>query len=120
VRWSLIPLTLLLIACAAPGEPEPAPGPPPAAVAPAYNPPPAATEALDPAQLLELAESLPPDEVISKVDRHPLAFELDEAALAELRAEGLPTEVLDYLRKRSRIDWGALRGEVDPERDPPE
>ena len=120
MRWPLISLTLLVIACAEPGDPEPAPGPPPAAVAPPYAPPPAAEQALTQEGLLELAAAHPSDEVIAKVDRHPLAFELDEPTLAELQAKGLPGEVLDYLRKRSRVDWDALRGEVDPERNPPE
>lgn len=120
MRRPLLLLTLTLCACAEPGELEPAPGPAPRAVAPPYQPPPAAAEPIDRAELLELARAHPPDEVIAKVDRHPLAFALDEGALSELEGQGLPAEVLDYLRKRARVDWESLRGEVDPERDPPD
>ena len=118
VRWLLLLLlTGALCACSV-EEPEPEPGPPVRAVAPPYRPPPASEQEIDRGELLVLARAHPPDEVIARVDRHPLSFELSERALAELEPE-LPPEVMDYLRKRAQVDWRSLRGEVDPERDPP-
>ena len=61
-----------------------------------------------------------PEEVIADLDLYPFAFDL-EAELPWFEEQGLRPPVLDYLRKRSRVDWGSLRGDVDPEGgEPPE
>ncbi len=55
------------------------------------------------------------DAAIALLDRHPFTFPLDEAALAWFRAAEVAPPVLDYLSKRARVDWEALRGDVDPD-----
>lgn len=94
----------LLVGCAAP----------PRGRAPDLDPPPARAERLTRAQVLALGQRGEPEEAIEELDRYPFGFDL-RAALPELERAALPPAVLDYLRKRSRVDWEALRGEVDPE-----
>jgi hypothetical protein len=88
----------------------------PEARAPGYDPPPAAERRLDRAEVLSEATSREPDGAIAFLDRHPFDFDL-ENELGWFTEQGLAPEVLDYLSKRSRVDWESLRGDVDPDRD---
>lgn len=86
----------------------------PSTRAPALDPPPAAERRLDREAVVAEAKARDPDAAIAHLDRYPFEFELSEE-LEWLRAQELAPEVLDYLEKRSRVDWEALRGDIDPE-----
>jgi hypothetical protein len=105
----------LFLGCEGPSHPE---APPPEAVAPAYEPPPAQEEPLTREEVLLRGRAEDSDEAIGELDRHPFDFELDEPNLAWLQREGVRKPVLDYLHKRSKVDWDALRGDVDPQQVP--
>jgi len=84
-------------------------------VPPALEPPPADEEELDRFQVLAAAQgSEDPADVIALLDASPFSFELDAEAVAWFGEQGVPPEVLDYLGKRSKVDWSSLRGDVDP------
>lgn len=90
------------------GGPEPA-----VSVAPPLEPPPPAPGSLTEEQVLELSRSSSePEEAIRRIDSRPLAFPLDAAHLDALGREGIDPDVLDYLRRRARIDWETLRGDI--------
>ena len=55
-----------------------------------------------------------PADAIATLDARPFEFELDGEALEWFGERDLAPPVLDYLEKRSKIDWDALRGDVDP------
>lgn len=85
-------------------------------VAPRLTPPPAKQGALDREAALELARGhADPADAIAALDAHRFAFELDEAAITWFGERGVEPEVLDYLRKRSMVDWESLRGDIDPD-----
>jgi len=54
------------------------------------------------------------DAAIVYLDRYPFDFELSEE-LDWLKTQDLAPEVIDYLEKRARVDWEALRGDIDPD-----
>lgn len=83
--------------------------------APALDPPPAAERRLDREAVVREAQARTPDKAIAHLDRYPFDFELSEE-LPWLRAQEMAPEVVDYLEKRSRVDWEALRGDIDPDR----
>lgn len=86
------------------------------AVAPRLAPPPARDGALDRDAALRVAQGhADPAEAIAELDTHRFAFALDDATLTWFGQQGLEPAVLDYLHKRSRVDWEALRGDVDPD-----
>lgn len=111
MRRPILALVLLLAACAS--EPRPV------AVAPPLEPPPAAARALSRDEALAFGRETPSDAAIAKLDRYPFAFTLDAEALAWFAAQDLPTPVLDYLDKRSKVRWEELRGDLDPDQAPP-
>jgi hypothetical protein len=121
VSWDRTPralaaglLAALLCSALGCGDPEPDPVPP------AYEPPPASGESLQPEDVVTIsAEAEDPADAIARLDRHSFGFELDAAALEWLEPQ-VPVEVQDYLRKRAQVDWEALRGGVDPEVGPAE
>ncbi|MGE0713400.1 MAG: hypothetical protein AB7N76_36100 [Planctomycetota bacterium] len=115
----LLGLSLGLAGCVGCAAPRAEEQPPPHAVAPPLEPPPAREGALDRDQVAARGRQGSPDEAIAELDRHAFGFPLDAAALAWLEGQELPPAVLDYLRKRSKVDWGSLRGDVDPDRPPP-
>jgi len=87
--------------------------------APDLAPPPAAgAVGIDREQAVQLAEELTrvegPERAIRELDQRPFAFDLDPAALDWFEERGLHRQVLDYLRKRARVDWRSLRGDIDP------
>lgn len=111
--WLACCAALALPAC---GGPEPA-----VSVAPPLEPPPPAPGSLTEEQVLELSRSSSgPEEAIRRIDSRPLAFPLDQEHLDGLGRAGIDPDVLDYLRRRARIDWETLRGDIpDPgPRDP--
>lgn len=88
---------------------------PPPARAPGYEPPPARARALTRDEVWAEVQASPgAEQAIARLDLFPFAFELGPE-LPWFEAQGLPATVLDYLRKRSRIDWASLRGDVDPD-----
>lgn len=105
-RWVGWALAAFLAAC---GTPEPRT----VKVAPALAPPPAGAEALSQEEVLDLSRrARDPEDAIKRIDARPLAFPLDEAHLSALGAEGIDPDVLDYLKRRSQVDWEALRGDI--------
>jgi hypothetical protein len=86
-------------------------------VPPALAPPPAYSDrALSREAALAVAsEADDPGDAIRTLDAHPLDFQLTPEVLTWFGEQGLDPAVLDYLRKRSKVDWSALRGDVDPE-----
>ena len=112
-RWAA---TIVVTWAAGCGDPEPRPV---TGVAPRLEPPPAAAGALTREQVLETARQAPDAaDAIRAIDARPLAFPLDQENLDALGREGIDPDVLDYLRRRARIDWESLRGDIpDP---PPE
>lgn len=54
-------------------------------------------------------------EAIAVLDQTRFTFRLDAGAVRWFGGQGLDPAVLDYLDKRSRIDWDALRGDIDPD-----
>lgn len=88
-----------------PGEP----------VAPRLTPPPA-RGGLDRDQVVAVARRhADPQDAIAVLDQSPFTFRLDAKAVGWFGEQGLDAAVLDYLDKRSKIDWAALRGDVDPD-----
>ncbi|MCW8139039.1 MAG: hypothetical protein KIT58_09065 [Planctomycetota bacterium] len=85
-------------------------------VAPRLAPPPARGGALDRDEALAVAQAHPdPADAIAALDTRRFDFALDAEALAWFGQQGLDPAVMDYLEKRARVDWDALRGDVDPE-----
>jgi hypothetical protein len=83
----------------------------PVAVAPRRDPAPAARskDALTREQVLDLAtKGGDVGDAISEIDRHPLGFPLSKENLGWFEERVAPPELLDYLRKRSAVDWDAL------------
>lgn len=122
-----LPLALLLLAggCASEPRPEPAiarpieaepddePGAEPARP-PRLAPPPARGRGLDEAEVVALARRhADPRDAIDALDQRRFGFALDEPALERLSGQQLGEEIMDYLRKRARVDWEALRGDID-------
>ena len=111
MRRTALAAALLLAGCAAPQQDEG----PVHLVAPDLAPPPARSDSLTREGVLEVARSHDdPAEAIRRLDASPFAFRLDPEALSWFGGQGLEPAVLDYLEKRSQIDWAALRGDVDP------
>ena len=105
----LAALALLFLAgCTAPRPPG---------RAPALEPPPLRSSApLSREDVLRLvAEAEDPERAIQTLDERRFEFALDAATVEWFKNQGIPPEVLDYLRKRARIDWEGLRGDVDPD-----
>lgn len=86
-------------------------------VSPALAPPPAHSDSsLTQEAVLETARGADdPGEGIRTLDAHPFDFKLTDDVLTWFGEQGLDPAVLDYLWKRSRVDWSSLRGDVDPE-----
>jgi hypothetical protein len=82
--------------------------------APDLAPPPAREGALSKEDALALSRSLPPERAIRALDEKRFGFVLDDAMIGWFQREGSPEEVVDYLRKRRRVNWEGLRGDVDP------
>lgn len=59
-------------------------------------------------------------DAIAVLDQTRFTFRLDAGAVRWFGGQGLDPAVLDYLDKRSRIDWDALRGDVDPDAPDPD
>jgi hypothetical protein len=118
-RWLIL---LLWVASASPSgctsgsdRPDDDPRRPEVVVAPRLAPPPARGP-IDQDEAVRIAHAhRDPAEVINELDAHRFAFALDEATLAWFDQQGLDPQVLDYLHKRAKVDWGALRGDVDPD-----
>lgn len=109
-RWLWIALAVL----AGCGSTEPRT----VSVAPPLAPPPADPDALNEEQVLELSRrAVDPEDAIRRIDSRPLSFPLDQAHLSALGAQGLDPDVLEYLERRARIDWAALRGDIPREDD---
>lgn len=108
---SVLVLSFLLLGCAAPAE-EPSI----VSVAPELAPPPVDGERrLTRKAVLAMAQGKgDPEEIVARLDQQPFDFDLDAAALHWFGQQGIPPDVLDYLRKRSRIDWEAQRGDIPP------
>jgi len=94
-------------ACAAPREQR---------VAPDLEPPPARSEpSLTKAQALDLVSGAnDADDAVRSLDTHRLGFSLDPATIDWFKDQGAAPEVIDYLKKRSRVDWDGMRGDIDP------
>jgi hypothetical protein len=111
VRAAGVVMVLALVAGCASSESDH-----PELVAPALEPPPGEDEELSREQVLAIAqESADPADAIALLDARPFSFKLDEAAVDWFGEQGSPPAVLDYLRKRSKVDWSSLRGDVDPD-----
>jgi len=82
--------------------------------APDLAPPPAREGALTREQALELARTLPPERAIRALDERRFGFVLDDGTIGWFEKQGAAEEVVDYLRKRRKVDWEGLRGDVDP------
>tara|TARA_R110002072_G_scaffold65971_4_gene163091 strand:+ start:936 stop:1235 length:300 start_codon:yes stop_codon:yes gene_type:complete len=82
--------------------------------APALDPPPAAERRLDREEVVREARKRAPGPAIAYLDRYPFDFELS-SELSWLRTQEMAPEVVDYLEKRARVDWEALRGDIDPD-----
>jgi hypothetical protein len=107
-------LVCLVVAGCAGGEDLDAPTvvvvPPDLAPPPAYE-----DHSLTREEALKIAHGADdPGDSIRELDSRPLDFELTEEALVWFGEQGIEPEVLDYLRKRSKVDWPSLRGDVDP------
>ena len=86
------------------------------ASAPHLAPPPARAEApLTKSDALEIiAHARDADHAVKSLDLHRLAFSLDGTTIDWFKENGAAPEVIDYLKKRARIDWDGLRGDIDP------
>lgn len=85
-------------------------------VAPRLAPPPARGAPLDREAALAVARRhLDAADAIAELDARRLGFPLDDPALEWFGEQGLEPAVLDYLRKRAKVDWESLRGDVDPD-----
>ena len=103
----------LLIALGLTGCAGPEPGV--VVVAPPLAPPPSENKRLSRERVVAIAQKAnDPGDAIATLDTRPFAFELDAPTLEWLAGQGLSPQVLDYLHKRSRIDWDSMRGDVDP------
>ncbi len=89
-------------------------------VSPALAPPPAYSDSsLSRDAALTIAkEADDPGDAIRALDGHPFDFELSDETLSWFGEQGTDPAVLDYFRKRSKVDWSSLRGDVDPESPP--
>ena len=104
----------LLVVCAGLGCASEPPPPPPRMLEPA---PAGGARALSQDAVLEHAQTrTAPELTIEYLDRHPFDFSLNAQTLAEFERAGAAPEVLDYLHKRSRVDWASTRGDIDPSR----
>lgn len=118
MRSVVIVLALTLLGCEGAQPASEDEHPTPATVAaPPLAPPPAEEGAIDREEALRLARAHDePDDAIRALDARRFAFALDEPTLAWFGRQGLAPQVLDYLQKRSRIDWEALRGDIPEDR----
>jgi hypothetical protein len=84
--------------------------------APYLEPPPAdRSEPLTRDQVLrEIERTKNHEDAIQALDDLRFAFVLDAATIEWFRVHDVAPEVLDYLRKRARVDWEGLRGDIDP------
>ena len=105
MRPACLILALLLVGCAEPrsrgssGMLEPPP---------ARSGTPLSREAA-----LSIAKQPDPELAIESLDEQRIGFALDAPTLEWFRQQGAPSEVLDYLSKRARVDWEGLRGDID-------
>jgi hypothetical protein len=83
--------------------------------APALEPPPAGEIGLTREQALLVARSDDSEQAIRVLDRQRFAFVLDGPTLGWFEREGATPAALDYLRKRAKVNWEGLRGDVDTE-----
>ncbi|MCO5169766.1 MAG: hypothetical protein M9894_25800 [Planctomycetes bacterium] len=113
----LIGSVLVALGCAAADHPDPdAPARGELVVAPRLDPPPARRGALEREDVLALARShADPADAIAALDVRRFGFPLDDDALDWFGQQGVDPAVMDYLVKRARVDWDALRGDVDPD-----
>ncbi|MDF1661423.1 MAG: hypothetical protein P1V97_06605 [Planctomycetota bacterium] len=70
-----------------------------------------ATRALSQDEVVAMAKEANGRDAIARLDSHPFNFELTDARLAELEANELSENVMDYLEKRAAIDWDQLHAE---------
>lgn len=105
---------------ASPDVTDPDPGP--AGRAPGLEPPPdRGGPGFSRDQVLVVARGHEdPADAIAVLDQTRFTFRLDAGAVRWFGAQGLDPAVVDYLDKRSRIDWDALRGDVDPDAPDPD
>ena len=83
--------------------------------APDLEPPPARDGTpLTRAQAFEIARDADLDEAIQRLDGSRFGFVLDAPTIEWFQRQGAPEEVVDYLKKRRRVDWAQLRGDIDP------
>ncbi|MBI3724194.1 hypothetical protein HY251_09620 [bacterium] len=62
-------------------------------------------------RVLDIAVKRDPQEAISEIDRHPLAFPLNDENIGWFEDRLVSPEVVDYLKKRSQVKWADLRKE---------
>jgi hypothetical protein len=118
VRSLLVVVSLMLAGCGPEPSPEDEHPTPETAEAPRLAPPPAEGDAIGREEVVRLARAhAEPDDAIRALDARRFAFALDDAALTWLGRQGLEPQVLDYLNKRAKVDWEALRGDIPPDRD---
>lgn len=83
--------------------------------APRLDPPPArAGAALDRDRALALAKEDDSESAIQRLDERRFDFVLDASTIGWFERGGATPEVIDYLKKRRRVNWEGLRGDVDP------
>lgn len=78
---------------------------------PAATSAPKSSRALSKAEVVAIAKDDNGKGAIARLDLHPFNFELNDASLAELKANELSDNVVDYLEKRAAIDWDQLHAE---------
>jgi len=64
--------------------------------------------ALSKEQVLGIANGQDTQEAIAEIDRHPLAFKLTNENIGWFEDRVAPPELVDYLKKRSAVDWDTL------------
>jgi hypothetical protein len=87
-------------------------------VAPALEPPPSRGPALGREEVARIARDQSPDDANRTLDRSPFAFELTPETLDWFSVQGIDPQTLHYLELRSKIDWEATRGTIDPDAPP--